>query len=308
MEILKERTIVKTLLLICLILLSGCDTKRDSVGGSDDLIVLAAKEDRDKVKSLLSTVFNDTLLTPEPESLYKVKFSDPSNYNALKTQTNLIIASIGDFDLNPATKLAKNLLGETQFNQTLEGPPVILSRDQFAKNQLFMIISGSDSSMIKDYLIENGEWIKQQYDENFDKKQSKYLIDAQHQEEKELLLLRKMPFRWLSVYWRDGNYFSKEEAMRLANSFPEEYFKSIQYNENFISVDWVDYRSDAAYKISGLWESIEGAKGGPFEGYLFYDYDSDRTFYINYLVFNPDGRKAFYIRQMNVIARTLKVQ
>ena len=129
MEILKERTIVKTLLLICLILLSGCDTKRDSVGGSDDLIVLAAKEDRDKVKSLLSTVFNDTLLTPEPESLYKVKFSDPSNYNALKTQTNLIIASIGDFDLNPATKLAKNLLGETQFNQTLEGPPVILSYD-----------------------------------------------------------------------------------------------------------------------------------------------------------------------------------
>ena len=240
MEILKERTIVKILLLTCLVLLSGCDTKRDSVGGSDDLIVLAAKEDRDKVKSLLSTVFNDTLLTPEPESLYKVKFSDPSNYNALKTQTNLIIASIGDFDLNPATKLAKNLLGETQFNQTLEGPPVILSRDQFAKNQLFMIISGSDSSMIKDYLIENGEWIKQQYNENFDKKQSKYLIDAQHQEEKELLLLRKhgwninlpwgweiikdesnfvwigqeMPFRWLSVYWRDGNYFSKEEAMK----------------------------------------------------------------------------------------------
>ena len=160
------------------------------------------------------------------------------------------------------------------------------------------------------------------------------MIDAQHQEEKELLLLRKhgwninlpwgweiiknessfvwigqeMPFRWLSVYWRDGNYFSKEEATKIANSFPEDYFKSIQYNENFISVDWVDYRDDAAYKISGLWESIEGAKGGPFEGYLFYDYDSDRTFYINYLVFNPDGRKAFYIRQMNLIARTLKVQ
>ena len=59
MEILKERTIVKILSLTCLVLLSGCDTKRDSVGGSDDLIVLAAKEDRDKVRSLLSTVFNE---------------------------------------------------------------------------------------------------------------------------------------------------------------------------------------------------------------------------------------------------------
>ena len=334
MGFLKEKIIIRISLLVCLIVLYSCETKRDSIGGSDELIVLAAKEDREKVRSLLSTVFSDTLLTPEPESFYKINFSDPSNYNDLKNRTNLIIVSIGDFDLNPSTKLVKNLLGEAKFNQTLEGPPVIISRDQFAKDQLFMIISGSDSSMIKDYLTKNGEWIKEQYNENFDKKQSRYLTKAQHQKEKEIALLEKygwninlpwgweiikdessfvwigqeMPFRWLSIYWKDGNYFSKEDAMDIANSFPKKYFKSIQYNNDFISVDLVDYRHDTAYKISGLWESIEEAKGGPFEGYLFYDHDSNRTFYINYLVFNPDGRKAFYIRQMNIIAKTFKTE
>ena len=33
-----------------------------------------------------------------------------------------------------------------------------------------MIISGSDSDSIKEYFLENNEWIKSQYNTNFDKK------------------------------------------------------------------------------------------------------------------------------------------
>ena len=124
-------------------MLSSCDYKSDAIGGNDDIVVLAAKEDREKVLSLLSVVFNDTLLTPSPETFYKIKFAEPESYSALKTQTNLIIASIGDYELNPATKLAKELLGQRKFNNTLIGDPLILSKNQFAKNQLFMILSGN---------------------------------------------------------------------------------------------------------------------------------------------------------------------
>ncbi|MBC8227121.1 MAG: hypothetical protein H8E74_08305 [Gammaproteobacteria bacterium] len=113
----------------------SCDIKKDAIGANDDLVVLAAKEDRDDILSLLSIVFNDTLLTPAPEPFYNVKFADPSSYDALKTQTNLIIASIGDYELNPATKLVRNLLGKKAFENTLENNPIVLSRDQFAKNQ-----------------------------------------------------------------------------------------------------------------------------------------------------------------------------
>ena len=44
----------------------------------------------------------------------------------------------------------------------------------------------------------------------------------------------------------------------------------------------------------GLWESIDDAKGGPFQGYIFYDYENDRTFYISYIVFNPEEKSILY--------------
>lgn len=334
--LIEKKIIIKylSLFVFCIAIIS-CDIKKDSIGANEDLVVLAAKEDREDIRSLLSIVFNDTLLTPAPEPFYNIKFADPSSYETLKTQTNLIIASIGDYELNPATKLARELLGEKAFNSTLENTPVILSRDQFAKNQLFMILSGAKTNDIKEYLIKNGNSIKNEFDKNFDKKQSQYFLTSKRQEELEAQLLsdygwtinlpwgweiirnnpdsnfvwigQEMPFRWIAVQWRNGNYFSEEDAIYMADNFPQTFFKSQQYNKEFLSIDWVDYREDAAYRLSGLWESIDEAKGGPFVGYLFYDYESDRTFYITYMIFNPGGKKAFYMKQMELFSKTLQI-
>ena len=318
-----------------LLITQACEYKRDSIGGNDDIIVLAAKEDRESINSLLSVVFNDTLLTPSPELFYNIKFADPESFSALKTQTNLIIASIGDYELNPATKLARDLLGESAFNKTLSDTPLVLSRNQFAKNQLFMIISGDNYNQINDYLLKNNSFIKQQFDENFFKKQAQYFLDNERQEELESDLYnlygwtmkvpwgwelikndidksffwigQELPFRWIAVHWREGNHFSKEEAFEYVSNFPQNYFNSIRYNQDYLKIDFDDFNSDSAYKIYGLWESIEDAKGGPFQGYLFYDYKNDRTFYISYIVFNPGGKKAFYMRQMEMIAKTIDI-
>ena len=325
-----------TILTFLLFILLSCDYKRDAIGGNDDIIVLAAKEDREKVSSLLSVVFNDTLLTPSPESFYNIKFAEPESFSALKTQTNLVIASIGDYELNPATKLAKELLGENTFNKTLDEIPLILSRNQFAKNQLFMIISGNSYDQINDYLDSNKAFIKKQFDDNFFKKQAQYFLDNQRQEELELELLSKynwtmnipwgwelikddpeksflwigqeLPFRWIAVQWREGNFFSKEDALEYAQDFPQNYFESIRYNPDYLKIDFEDFNSESAYRIYGLWESIEDAKGGPFQGYLFYDYKNNRTFYISYIVFNPGGKKAFYMRQLEMIAQTIDIK
>ncbi len=105
------------IILIFLFTSQACDYKRDAIGGNDDIVVLAAKEDREKISSLLSIVFNDTLLTPSPELFYNIKFAEPESFSALKTQTNLVIASIGDYEFNPATNLTKNLLGESAFKK-----------------------------------------------------------------------------------------------------------------------------------------------------------------------------------------------
>jgi len=333
---LEERIMPRILIFLFLFILSSCDYKSDSIGGNDDIIVLAAKEDREKVLSLLSVVFNDTLLTPSPETFYNIKFAEPESFSALKTQTNLIIASIGDYELNPATKLVKELLGQRIFNNTLSGDPLILSRNQFAKNQLFMILSGNSYDQINDYLIQNKSFIKEQFDNNFFEKQTKYFLENERQEELEVKLSsnydwtmkipwgweliknesdksffwigQELPFRWIAVHWRKGNFFSKEDALEYAQDFPQNYFESIRYNPDYLRIEFDDFNSESAYRIFGLWESIEDAKGGPFQGYLFYDYENDRTFYISYIVFNPGGKKAFYLRQMEMIAKTINIK
>ena len=315
--------------------IQACEYKRDSIGGNDDIIVLAAKEDREKISSLLSVVFNDTLITPSPELFYNIKFAEPESFAALKTQTNLIIASIGDYELNPATKLARDLLGESAFNKTLIDTPLILSRNQFAKNQLFMIISGDNYQQINDYLLQNNTFIKQQFDENFFKKQAQYFLENKRQEELESSIYnsygwtmkipwgwelikndidksffwigQELPFRWIAVHWREGNYFSEEDAFEYVSNFPQNYFNSIRYNQDYLNIEFDDFNSESSYKVYGLWESIEDAKGGPFQGHLFYDYENDRTFYISYIVFNPGGKKAFYMRQMEMIAKTIEI-
>ena len=198
-----------------------------------------------------------------------------------------------------------------------------------------MIISGDNYNQINDYLLKNNSFIKQQFDENFFKKQAQYFLDNERQEELESDLYdlygwtmkvpwgwelikndidksffwvgQELPFRWIAVHWREGNHFSKEEAFEYVSNFPQNYFNSIRYNQDYLKIDFDDFNSDSAYKIYGLWESIEDAKGGPFQGYLFYDYKNDRTFYISYIVFNPGGKKAFYMRQMEMIAKTIDI-
>jgi len=318
-----------------IIFVISCEYKRDAIGGNDDIVVLAAKEDREEIRNLLSIIFNETILTPSPESFYNIKFADPESFSALKTQTNLVVASIGSYELNPGTKLAKELLGQNAFKKTLTEVPVILSKDQFAKNQLFMILSGSTPDQIKDYLVANNEFIRNQFDENFFSKQSQYFLENERQEELEKDLQQKynwnmkipwgwelikndseesffwigheLPFRWIAVHWRDGNFFSEEEVLEYVKEYPQMYFESIRYNQEYINIEFKDFKSESSYEVSGLWESIDDAKGGPFRGYLFYDYENDRTFYISYLVFNPGGKKAFYMRQLEMIAKTIDI-
>ena len=118
---------------------------------------------------------------------------------------------------------------------------------------------------------------------------------------------QELPFRWIAVHWRDGNHFSKEDALEYLLEFPQEHFSSIRYNQDYLNIEFDDFNNESAYRVFGLWESIDDAKGGPFQGYIFYDYENDRTFYISYIVFNPGGKKAFYMRQMEMIAKTIDI-
>ena len=68
-----------------------------------------------------------------------------------------------------------------------------------------------------------------------------------------------------------------------------------------MNIEFDDFNDESAYRIFGLWESIDDAKGGPFQGYIFYDYENDRTFYISYIVFNPGGKSERYSKASSLL-------
>ena len=120
----------------------SCAVKREALGSNDEIIVVSAMEDEVHLQSILSTIFNDTLFTPEPEPYYKLIFVLPQDYKRIKNSTQIVIGAIGKDPSNPAVDLIKNILSDKQYHNSISGnKPIIISKDPFARNQLLMVIN-----------------------------------------------------------------------------------------------------------------------------------------------------------------------
>ena len=323
--------------IVTALLIISCGTKQEAIGAADEIIVIVSKEDKSNITDVLEQIFSDTLFTPQPEPIYKLNYADPIGFNKLKRQTNLIIGSIGTNKLNSGTKLVKSLLGEELFDETINGnKQIIFSEDQFGRSQLFMIISGKSISDINNTLFEKSEWIKSYFDQKFIEKQKKYLFgnDRLKKLSKEfkqkygweiqipwgwevikelpdsnfIWLGREMPYQWFSIHWEDGLIVEDSTmAFEYSNRFPQEYYKTIRYNDYKYQMEQVTLSNWTAWKSFGIWESIDEARGGPFINYTWYDGVTDRTYNLNMLVFIPSKNKASFMRQLDIMAHTFTV-
>ncbi len=324
--------------IVIVFLLVSCSTKREAIGAADEIVVVVSSEDRDNINFVLSQIFADTIFTPQPEPIYKLKYADPDGFNELKRQSNLIVGSIGTNELNPGTKLVKSLLGDELFDETINGSEqIIFSEDQFGRDQLFMVISGETIDEIKNALLEKSEWIKSYFDKIFIEKQQKYLfgndrlkkLSKEFEENygwelqipwgwevlKELpdsnfvWLGREMPYQWFSIHWQKGFLFEEvDEAAHYAHQFPLSYYKSVQLNDYQFKIELVKFNKWSAWKSQGIWESLDEARGGPFINYTWYDSVTDRTYNLNMLVFIPGKDKSTFMRQLDIIAHSFSVK
>ena len=316
----------------------SCAVKREALGSNDEIIVVSAMEDEVHLQSILSTIFNDTLFTPEPEPYYKLIFVLPQDYKRIKNSTQIVIGAIGKDPSNPAVDLIKNILSDKQYHNSISGnKPIIISKDPFARNQLLMVINTPNLEKAKEFATKNNEKIKSQFFTLFKNRQEKYMFNNARQKELEKHLIkdygwsikipwgyevitdsseqqlfwigREMPFRWIAVHWRDGaiveNYDSAKEFIM---DFPREYFENIQYSENYFELNTTNkFNQWLTWKVNGLWESIDDTQGGPFLAYLFYDGISDRTYYIHAMIFHPGNNKVIFLQQLDLIAKSFIV-
>lgn len=332
-----KKTIIYFLMFIICISIS-CDTKREALGADNEIRVICSNIDEKIIRSYLSNIFSDTLFCPEPEPYYQLKFSGPETYKQLKKQSKVVVAAVNRDRGNPGLKLVERILPEENFKKTLSEDPVILLRNVYAKNQLFMVINSISDTILNKTIKLKKNAIRKEYNNQFITRQNNYLqekdrnlsledtlfndhgwrinipwgwISIKNIKDSNFVWLGKeMPFQWIGVSWINGDYISTMDKLDLGRiiwDWPKKFYGNIQFNDYKFKLDEASFNSSSAWRAKGVWETINklDAKGGPFCSYLFYDSVTDRTFYINYLIHHPGNDKSIYMRKLDQIVRSI---
>ena len=122
-----------------------------------------------------------------------------------------------------------------------------------------------------------------------------------------------MPFQWIGVSWRNGDFISTMDRLEVGEyiwGWPKKFYGNIQFNNYKFSLNEASFNGSSAWRSKGVWETIDKleSKGGPFCSYLFYDSITNRTFYINYLIHHPGNDKSIYMRKLDQIVRSINTQ
>ena len=324
--------------IIILLPFYSCDIKRNSIGADNELMVLASDKHKETAVSFLEKIFSDTIFTPQPEPVYKIRFAKPENFSKLKRQSNLVILSLGNDMRTGGTKLIRNLLGKKKFLETLSSDNyIILSENQFAKNQLFMIINASDEQLMMESLDGQENWIKSLFEEKYDRRQGTYLFGDARQNDFENRLMdryswnikipwgwekikedpdsnllwmgKDFPYQWFCVSWKEQpNIFDSSSVADKVFEFPIEKFKTIQFDNYKFMLLRGDDSSWYDWKATGIWEYINEPKGGPFTLFIKFDGLNQRFFIINALIHYPGENKSNYMRQMELMSSTISFE
>ena len=224
--------IYKLTILVLIILSLSCSSKKNSLGFDDEIRVVCSQLDEPLVRRYLSSIFNDTLFTPQPEPAYKLIFNRPSDFNDLKKYAHLIIVAAKRNDSNSGFRLMEKLLPEQQLYNSKDDNPLYLDRDLYAKDQVFVVINALDEDHLNYQFNRNKELLHAHFDQQFNNRTNRFLFkDSQEDEENKLktdfswnikvpwgweVLKRdgkknlfwmgaEYPYRWLSVHWEEGN-------------------------------------------------------------------------------------------------------
>ena len=128
-------------IMFLLVFIASCTSKKHSLGMDDEIRVVCSKLDEPIIREYLSSVFNDTIYTPQPEPVYKLIFSRPYDFVDLKKYAYLIVAAVKRNDSNAGYRLLKQLLPKNQYNNSKNDNPMYLKRDLYAKDQVFIVIN-----------------------------------------------------------------------------------------------------------------------------------------------------------------------
>jgi hypothetical protein len=125
--------------------------------------------------------------------------------------------------------------------------------------------------------------------------------------------------RWMWIWWKDNvtdiNFLDDDWINATRDSLSQQYIRGSRDSTQYVSTEYrraVETRSFQdgrliVYETLGTWQMINGAMGGPFVNFTYYDPATSRLFMIEYSQFAPSVRKKLpFVRQFRAMGRTFE--
>ena len=140
----KLRSII---ILLMIVFCGSCDSKREALGASNEIRVICSELDKPIIRDYLSSIFTDTLFTPEPEPYYYLKFSDHQKalLEASENNANETILAEPSINMNQAVRSYKreNSATNTAFIMMEDNTSLPITG-------AFIVGKGKDSNVVLD--------------------------------------------------------------------------------------------------------------------------------------------------------------
>ena len=329
---------LSALLLLSSILCVSCgDTKPDSVGPTQEILVLADPADWAVLEQPIRDTFEKVLLTPQAEKIFSVQhglMADLESHKHLRRKNLLVVSPIDA--THDVGEFLRSLLSDAVTARIDEGQArVTWKRDVWAKDQLLMIASGTNLDdivanlrMEADRLYATAEDARNErvtkliykYGERKDVTDQLlrefgwqirvpfgYRIIESKPDSGFVALVKEEPNRWFFVYWEDGiapDTLTEDWVVDKRDQITRRFFDNDRIAPGEVDVFHDEFQGKLAVVLQGLWENQKQWTGGPFKSYAFVDTELERFWFVDVGVFSPNKRKETYLRQLDLIAQT----
>lgn len=268
-------TVLFTGILVMIAGLTGCNSPgKAAVGIEDEILVFSDSLDYVAMEETLNQVFGKVIYTPQPENLFNLEWRDITKINHYKTRKNIIIMAPLDSESNGSIYM-RGLLDSTVTDMVKSGKEFVFTKfDEWAKNQLVMVLAANTIDDLKEKVGSNQEDLVYYFQKVSDKRlaeklyshvyerkeiQAQLLNDygwmiyvqidfhlAKNVPEDNFVWLRRAPGsdmeRWIFVHWIDNatpEYLNRDSVIALRNRITQKYYRTSD-DRNFVEIAQYD--------------------------------------------------------------------
>lgn len=323
------------IILLGLMLASCTQYKPISTGSSIEVATLVSSDLWEKMGEDLKTKVELTIKTPQTEQLFYFTPMDLKMFSEHKRDANILFVATLDRN-DKISNFIKKGLDESVLSKVRSGEKYLfVDYNKTAQRQTYMLLIAADTKSLKEYVQTQGRdvydalnkgFLSGQFDEVyaraeevelseeiFDKLGFSFRIPHDYEiieldtTRRILHLGRAKPQRNIIVTWQNGGFnkvLSRSWALKNKMWLMNYQMDGIYIERSYARYRQVDWNGVAVNNIRGLWGHPTKTMGGPFSAFYFYDGVTNRTYFIDNMLYAPGRAKAVYLRQMEIISST----